>query len=174
MVGSISPNPIVAFAGGVASHLIADAIPHLDSRSFRDKTTREEIWRADIIVGGIDAIIAIALAVYVTTHGVSPTVWFGGFGGVFPDLMEAPWYLYFRQRYKWLHHLSTWHGKAHFDKTKFKKNRLWVHAGAWSQVVLVAAAWFYFSNAPITKTGDEPVAVSTVRTHQELRLEQPR
>jgi len=150
IIGSMSPNPVIGFAGGVLSHLVTDAIPHLDSRSFRDASTRNEIWLSDVIVNTIDIGIVLAIAVYVTTHGVKPSVWFGGFGAVFPDMIEAPFFLFYREKYRWLHHLSSWHKKAHFDKAKFKQNRAWIHAGAWSQIFLMLFAWMYFRVEPIT------------------------
>jgi hypothetical protein len=172
VVGSISPNPVIAFAGGVISHLVADALPHLDARSFRDKSTREQLWKSDFIIGISDGLVCLAILWYVGAHGASPTVITGAVGGLFPDIIEAPFYLYVRDRFTWLRFLTKWHRWAHFDKTKFKKNRAWIHAGAWTQILLVAFAWMYFQRSPITQQkaevlSSQPPVIEEVSTHSQ-------
>ena len=157
VIGTLSPNPMVAFAGGLISHLITDAIPHLDARSFRAKSTRKEIWPSDVVIGVIDGAIATALFVYMARHGATPTVLMGAIGGVFPDIMEAPFFLFYRERYRWFHHLALLHELFHFDKTKFRKNQGWIYAGAISQIVLLFAGYVYLRSTDDFIPVDQPL-----------------
>lgn len=118
-------NPIVAFCGGVISHLILDAIPHHDYK--------ETVW------GIADFILALGLLLLALWRpGFFPPAFaWGGLGGALPDLEVV------------IRHLS---GKdtprlfpSHSGLTPHTK--LAWPAGFWVQAavaVIAAGLWYFF------------------------------
>ncbi|MFY9355727.1 MAG: hypothetical protein WAP39_06195 [Bacillota bacterium] len=75
MLGQAAGNPYAAFALGLASHVILDAIPHSDY----SKT-----------IHGIADFVAVMAACYVSVRlGAGASGLVGGFSGVLPDLEVA-------------------------------------------------------------------------------------
>jgi hypothetical protein len=75
MLGQVAGNPYAAFALGLASHVILDAIPHSDY----SKT-----------IHGIADFVAVMAACYVSVRlGAGASGLVGGFSGVLPDLEVA-------------------------------------------------------------------------------------
>lgn len=71
-LGTLTPNPALAFVLGLSSHAVLDAIPHHDYR-----TTG---W------GAVDAAVAVAILVLVGGRGTGISPLAGSIGGLLPDL----------------------------------------------------------------------------------------
>jgi hypothetical protein len=90
LIGQATGNPILAFFGGFASHLLIDMIPHGDtglSDNFRIHKRRQTHAVAYVMV---DAIIAIGFVLLIAnTKDITSvrTFTWGIIGGVLPDLL---------------------------------------------------------------------------------------
>lgn len=93
-VGVATNNPALALFAGVASHLVADAIPHYDSPPNAKRTAEGNIiWTSTVYVYAFfDVGIGLVTALLVG-HGFWQTAHFwpfalGAFGGFLPDLID--------------------------------------------------------------------------------------
>lgn len=71
-LGRLAGHRGAAFVAGVASHVVADLLPHRDYDVPREA-----------------ALLAAALAVVAARHGVGSPAWYGALGAVAPDLENA-------------------------------------------------------------------------------------
>ena len=110
-LGHLAGRRLPAFLLGVASHVLADLVPH------RDYELKQEI-----------ALLAGALAVVAARYGVGSPAWYGALGGALPDLETGLAMLQGRQDEARLHFPTHrgWHG-AQRDES-------------WSQLLLALAA----------------------------------
>jgi len=95
-VGTVTQNPAVALAAGIASHLICDAIPHLDTpfrMEFKDGYVDQPIWNKKLYIWAItDSLVAFLLTLflwqrYFDFYFFAPFAW-GTLGGYLPDLLD--------------------------------------------------------------------------------------
>lgn len=126
-VGSLTPNPFAAFIAGFLSHFIMDMIPHYDWKPIG--------WKLKMLTF-IDFFFGAALLFYLTKNSVHPfVIWAGAMGGVFPDILAAPYYL-LNMRVNFLEPLRRIHGKA-------QKIKVSTFAGVLTQVItLIITTWF--------------------------------
>ena len=137
--------PGASLFAGVASHVVLDAIPHTEEETFTrgrrrgyrlsvvDNGTHRRRLRLTpgLMLAGCELIAGTIVVAWFATRcqGLNPwAVGLGAFGGVLPDLVDAPVHLLFRIR---LMHVS----KLHFTVT-----RRFALLGILTQVVLAAAA----------------------------------
>jgi hypothetical protein len=130
---------------GIASHVVLDAVPHTEEETFtRGRRRGYRLTVVDdgqhrrhlrltpgLILAMCELIVGSALVAMFAfrCQGLNPwAVVLGAFGGVLPDLVDAPAHLLFRVR---LMHIS----KLHFTVT-----RRFAILGILTQVVLAGAA----------------------------------
>ena len=145
IVGAVAPNPGLSLLGGIASHVVLDAVPHTEEETFtrgrrrgyrlvivEDGAHRRRLrLTPGLIVAGFELLAGILILALLITrcHGLSPwSVGLGAFGGILPDLVDAPAHVLFRIR---LMHLS----KLHWTVTR--RYALW---GILTQVALAGGA----------------------------------
>lgn len=146
-LAAIMPDrPAFAFAAGVASHFLLDAVPHWDYklRSIR-KDEKNPLnndivinsdFRFDLIKIGGDALAGLGLG-WLFFHSFFTgqlgllTFAMGAGGGLLPDLLQ---FAYFKLRSPWLTALQRFHRWIHADRAR-KLNPL---VGIATQVLLVA------------------------------------
>ena len=109
--------------GGIVSHVVLDAVPHTEEETFtrgrrrgyrliimEDGVHRRHLrLTPGLIVAVVELIAGILIIAWLTTrcHGLSLwSVGLGAFGGILPDLVDAPAHLLFRVR---LLHVSRLH-----------------------------------------------------------------
>lgn len=117
-------HPAVIFSIAVASHYLADAVPHWDYRlaSMGSSTIpREKRWsgtvstvRMDIVRAGSDALIG-AILVFLVARPSDPVAiaWLVAsiIGGPLPDAMQGVYYIFKHPR--WLAPLQRFHDHMH-------------------------------------------------------------
>ena len=131
--------------GGIVSHVLLDAVPHTEEETFtrgrrrgyrlvivEDRAHHRRLrLTPGLIVAGFELLAGILIIALLMTgcHWHSPwSVGLGTFGGILPDLVDAPAHLLFRIR---LMHVS----KLHWTVT-----RRYALLGILTQVVLAGAA----------------------------------
>lgn len=92
-VGTVTHNPLAALAAGVVSHLICDAIPHLDSPLDLEIVNKEATWSPGFLAFAIfDSLVAffVTLALWHARDHFSfrSMLAWGAFGGYLPDLVD--------------------------------------------------------------------------------------
>jgi hypothetical protein len=96
VIGVATGNPVLGFAGGVASHLVLDSLPHVDNNILHtgESDFYEKIGWRDYILVGIDGLVTVGLMIFVVEKvGNIELIAFGGLGGVLPDFLDnAPWW----------------------------------------------------------------------------------
>ncbi len=145
-IGRLTENPLLAFALGLASHLVLDAIPHwqyeLKSKIYSDNVTEEDMALGGKFIGDIARLgldffsgIFISILAFAGWNGFTnpPAALVAGIaGGVLPDALQ----------------FAFWKFK-HEPLTSIQKFHSWIHAnwdfdykskpGMVLQVVIVAA-----------------------------------
>lgn len=153
-IGVATQNPYIGFCAGVASHFVADMIPHLDvpPSAPRDGNNKLIMTPAIWTQVWVDGILAILVATYFwrTRFGfpeLSPFVW-GAFGGFFPDLIDnVPFWNRIFQATKFGHWFHYWHEKTHeFWEDRFPMHKYYI-LGVVTQLVAVGISVFYLLNA---------------------------
>lgn len=144
-VGAVAPEPGVSLLGGVATHIVLDALPHTEEETFTIGRRRgyrlavvEDSARhrhlkitPGLMLAGVELLAGTLITAWVATRCDALNPWsvgLGAFGGILPDLVDAPMHLLFRVR---LLHIS----KMHWTVTR--RYALW---GIVTQVAAVAGA----------------------------------
>jgi len=90
--GLATGGPVGAFLGGIVSHHLMDMVPHYDVGTFYWKKKMPENWaRRDIIIATVDFVLAMFALWWLWSQAVgfgnlSSLIFWGGLGGVFPDI----------------------------------------------------------------------------------------
>ncbi len=121
-------NPAAAFAVGIASHYIVDAIPHWDwpLKSLEKKLGESHAASAvNLSVGAISIdMIRLAIDMSIGLIALSSVLYVGGaswsivavllamLGGILPDMLQ---FIYFATRMKLLSHHQNFHDAVHTD-----------------------------------------------------------
>lgn len=119
LVGSLTGNPVSAFALGVLSHAVLDIIPHGDERLGDEKTGKEKL-RFILTLGLIDsAILLVALLALLQPWEVWPSwsVLAGIAGGVIPDGFQLLHHLF--PRVRWLERYQHIHDAFHLHVIRY-------------------------------------------------------
>ena len=145
VVGAVAPHPAASLLGGIASHVVLDAVPHTEEETFtrgrrrgyrldvvQDSARRRHLKvTPGLIMAAFELLAGILIIAWLVTRcdGLSPwAVGLGALGGILPDLVDAPAHLLFRIR---LMHVS----KLHWTVTR--RYALW---GVLTQVAAAGAA----------------------------------
>ena len=106
-IGQAAGSPLSAFLGGLASHVVLDAIPHAEGDTFR------KIPSTAFGVEHVEAAIELGLAAiglwWVATRCPSAqpvALTLGALGGLLPDLIDQPLLML---RGRLLLHRKAWH-----------------------------------------------------------------
>lgn len=91
VIGSLVPNPVVAFAMGFVSHFVADIIPHGDSHHYPDFLKRRHVaWPVGIVIFDVVGTIALVVILFLKRSMISPfSVALGITGSLLPDVLVA-------------------------------------------------------------------------------------
>jgi len=91
LIGQVSPSAPWALTGGLASHVLLDAIPHAEGETFGLQS--RSLFRPDIVEAGVEALVG-AVLLWRITIGCSGAnaglIALGAFGGLLPDLVDLP------------------------------------------------------------------------------------
>ncbi|MDO8560049.1 MAG: hypothetical protein Q7S23_03380 [bacterium] len=123
VVGAFIPNPLGAFAAGMASHFLLDRVPHYDppivDGTAKDGVLKNPVFRRFVAVAMFDLVLATLLTIGLAIR-MAPTTWIsltaGAIGGVLPDLLFG---LYRLTDNRWLRVYNTWHKNNHFKPKRF-------------------------------------------------------
>lgn len=123
---ALSVSPALAFAAGVVSHFILDALPHWDYQlgSTRDGATAldrnmdlsSRSFAFDLIKIGSDLAIGIVVLLatgYLFRWPLGSSMFWGALGGILPDFCQ---FLYFKLRWPSLRALQRFHLWAHASR----------------------------------------------------------
>jgi hypothetical protein len=86
LVGTLSPGPVSAFAAGVASHFLLDAVPHWGGYALHDVLPVA-------VVDGLVGATVLALVARATPAGCRGRIVAGMLGASVPDT-DKPWALF--------------------------------------------------------------------------------
>ena len=111
-LGFVLPqNPGLAFVFGLASHFIADIIPHGDSNLYKGYVSKIKVRRALAYIG-IDAILTIFLVMSllngIDQPEVRQAVSLGMAGGILPDLVVAAYEITHLSALRGFHRFHFW------------------------------------------------------------------
>ncbi|TSC75817.1 MAG: Uncharacterized protein G01um101431_1144 [Parcubacteria group bacterium Gr01-1014_31] len=123
VAGTFIPNPLGAFAAGMASHFLLDRVPHYDppivDGTAKDGVLKNPVFRRFVAVAMFDLAIATLLTIGLAAR-LTPNAWVslaaGAFGGVLPDLLFG---LYRLTDSRSLRAYNTWHHNNHFNPKKY-------------------------------------------------------
>ena len=110
-----------AFAFGVISHLILDAIPHTDE-DLLEAPGHKRIMPADYVAVILDIIVGLIMVTYFTfsQNHISANVLAGAIGGISPDLLSnVPFWspqlikLPILKQFHWMHHALSYVNNGH-------------------------------------------------------------
>jgi hypothetical protein len=95
-VGAVTKNPTAALAAGIVSHLICDAIPHLDSpfpMEYQNGEYDNPIWNKKLLFSAsVDSLLAFAVILFLWVKYFGFNFWapfaWGALGGYLPDLLD--------------------------------------------------------------------------------------
>jgi hypothetical protein len=143
--GALAPNPGVSLLGGIASHVALDGVPHTEEETFT--RGRRRGYRLTVVedsahhrhlkltpglgLAGVELLAGSLVIAWLVTRCHGLNAWgagLGAFGGILPDVVDAPAHLLFRIR---LMHVSALHW------TVPRRYALW---GIATQVAAAAAA----------------------------------
>jgi len=118
---SLPGGPVTAFAAGVASHLLLDAVPHGDAgidHWVASAPTRKIRLERILSMSAADQILALCLFLALLrspffSHDALPQLLAGAAGSVFPDYISGIRYLLPRPP-SWLEKLHRLHEHCHF------------------------------------------------------------
>jgi hypothetical protein len=89
VVGEYIGNPFLAFLVGVVIHFLLDSIPHYDTTDKGRMTVRQYA----LAIGDIIFCFSFVLFVLRVAPNENPSFWWGGLGGVLPDIFDVvPWW----------------------------------------------------------------------------------
>ncbi len=135
LIGQVAPHPSSAVLGGLVSHVVLDALPHTEGKTFRGRTqvmARPSLrLPPDLIEAGFEAAAGLAAVTWVARAcpGAHPlTVAAGVLGGLGPDLVDLPLMTFFGST---VLHIPSLHW------TVSRRHAAW---GILTQVVVAAAA----------------------------------
>lgn len=148
-IGRLIPGyPLAAFAGGLISHFLMDAVPHWHYPLLSAVRDTKDPLQYDMVIGkrflfdlvsmGLDFAAGIILSVlffqgWAGFGSVSPWVLFGALGGMLPD---ASHFLYMKLRREPFYSLERFHIWAHSKKDIDHRYLL----GIGSQALIILAA----------------------------------
>jgi hypothetical protein len=148
-IGTISQNPALGLAAGIASHLICDSLPHLDTPPNAKFIGRDIVWDKNLYVFAIiDSLIAFLATLtiwYIKYHLDFASVFaWGALGGYLPDLADnfplwnkqiriLPFFRQFHEFHMWIH--DNW-------KERFPMPAYWP-LGVLTQLVTVLPCLYY-------------------------------
>jgi hypothetical protein len=89
-IGKEIGYPPLAFLAGVISHLLLDSIPHNDGPDdIAGKSENDPVSFAQYAIVAADIILTVSAFVYFYTHNLLSTgMFWGAFGGIFPDVID--------------------------------------------------------------------------------------
>jgi hypothetical protein len=130
LAAAITGNPAGAFAVGIVSHFLLDAIPHWDYfDKLRSSRVSENYLEADMVVNKyfwsdlliifadcLFGVILLASVVFFRKYLLVPAL-FGMIGGIIPDTFH---FLYFKIRREPFTSIEKFHHFIHADKKKIK------------------------------------------------------
>jgi len=140
-VGTLTGEPVSAFALGIISHHLCDRIPHFDWGSIYPLVGKDEQWKPiHWVIAIADVCIGLGLASLLIVQGLySPSMIAGATGAVAPDVVDSiPWTraafraTYFGKKYHAFH--ASFHATAPLRQIYF---------GLGVQIVLLGVSLLY-------------------------------
>lgn len=141
-IGIATGNPLAAFAVGVASHFVLDAVPHTDPGTwhFEDPYPFKP-HAADMAVGLFDLFLALYLLLYLAGQAplVAAAPLAGIVGAVIPDVISiAPLFYHPLAKFKPLERYHAFARRVH----RTAKPSEWI-LGLVTQVIVIGGAVWY-------------------------------
>ncbi len=144
-IGTLVPNPYLAFPLGIASHYALDALPHWDTGQVRkrkaDGGVPEQFERWEFPFAALDILFALALTWYFwQSHGQAPGVLAGGLGGLLPDALDnVPFWSPRLRKLPLFAKIASCHEWAHYPT--LPRRELWLGIISPTIVVILALGW---------------------------------
>jgi len=94
LIGQMAGNPVVAVAGGLVSHVLLDAIPHTEGRTFNPEARQTPgLLTPDLLEAGLEFVAGAVIVGWLlggcpAVHG--GPVALGILGALLPDLVDQP------------------------------------------------------------------------------------
>ena len=124
VLAELVPNhKVAAFCVGFVSHFILDAVPHWDYKLSSLERDENDLlntdmkmgkeFAADLLKTGADAAFGLvlgALLAYFIFRSVTPAIFFGAIGGLFPDFLQ---FVYMKWKHEPMVSLQKTHIKVH-------------------------------------------------------------
>lgn len=126
-IGTLVPDPLIAFGLGLMSHFLLDAIPHFEPglvlrKRSADGKIAEEMGRVEYRLAWLDMIIGTVMTLLVwRTSGSQLSVLTGALGAILPDLVDnVPWWKIYTGKTKLLGWIRPIHRGLHFPTLQGK------------------------------------------------------
>lgn len=96
-IASVTGNPLIAFPLAIASHFFLDMVPHWNPHLNTDLKKYGRVSNKNVALVVLDSFLALGIGLFFAYRSLPDTmmalaVLAGCFGGVLPDLAEAPHY----------------------------------------------------------------------------------
>lgn len=142
VAGSFAANSIAAFFIGWASHHLLDMIPHIDIGSYNIKIGEVLKNKKPLLIIVLDIIISITIFSIIMFYSDNKiTVFFGTFGGLFPDLVDnSPFWSERIRKYQPFKAFHWFHENFHTTLTN-PKYFIW---GILTQLIIVVGSFLYY------------------------------
>lgn len=151
-VGTLTQNPVVGLAAGIVSHLLCDALPHLDGPLHPiliDGHPDEMVWTKSFYVFAIaDSLAAMIVTLIIWHYKFDFHFWsvfaWGALGGYLPDLIDnfplwrfrvrtLPYLKQFHRLHMWIH--DNW-------RKRFPMEQYWPLGIATQIVTVLPCLWY--------------------------------
>ena len=139
LIGKSFSNLLLIAVLAFISHFILDALPHLDTGSF--KKSRDENTLRDWLFILFDVLVGVAFVIYFALKLASWPIIVGGFFAVLPDVIDGFAWLFKLERKPFFKQFHLWHEQIGF---KLTYDLVWL--GLFVEIfvilVLLAVLWF--------------------------------
>lgn len=139
IIGDLVDNIPLALLIGIISHFVFDAIPHLETSTFKSYFGRKEgdkLVKAEMIFEVFEIIIGLILIYFFwKNHQYQWPIFFGALGAILPDLIDnVPFWSWKLRKYPIFKQTHWLHENLHFDL----KPRYW-YLGLPVYIVIILA-----------------------------------
>jgi len=152
-VGLLTQNPLAALVAGIASHLICDAIPHLDVPPGSQGRNGEllwtpRLWTFALTDSGIAALIAMSFWVTRFHFPFFTPFVAGAIGGYLPDFVDnVPFWNKMVRSWPGFKQFHDFHDAIHAFWRRYYPMPQYSTLGVFTQLVLISISlWFLLTH----------------------------
>jgi len=142
VIGSLIQNLPAAFAIGFVSHFVFDAIPHLETSTYRKEKDKDKKPEKKAIIFEVFEVLVGTIIVYFfwKNHEFAPAIFWAAFGSILPDLIDnVPFWSWELRKLPGFKQFHEFHEFVHYNL----KKKYWYFGIPVYIIVLIALIIFW-------------------------------